>query len=75
MNNDNLIKQRIGYFVPGAKSENLTWDISNAAFLDNNYSVRYISNGDTLLNTVEHRTVYEYKIKGDTLLWTVLKIG
>lgn len=70
LNNDKLMKQRIEYFAPGAKGENLIWDISNLTLLDNDYSIKYISSGDTLFNAIEHRTVYEYKLKGDTLFWS-----
>lgn len=69
LNNDKLTKQRIEYFAPGAKGENLIWDISNVTFLDNDYTIKYISSGDTLFNAIEHSTVYEYKMEGDTLFW------
>jgi hypothetical protein len=69
---DSIIKQQVEYVDPGASGRDITWDFRNVHPVDDAYNLRYKAiTPDTLqLMGIEHRTIYRYQVKGDTLLHT-----
>jgi len=69
---DSIIKQQVAYVDPGTSGRDVTWDFSSVNPVDDSYTLRYKAlTPDTLqLAGIEHRTIYRYRVQGDTLLHT-----
>ena len=69
---DSIIKQQMQYIDSGASGHDIDWDFSNAKPVDDAYNLLYKTITRDTLNFIgiEHRTIYRYKVKGDTLLHT-----
>jgi hypothetical protein len=69
---DSIIKQQVEFIDPGASGRNITWDFRSVHPVDDAYNLRYkLLTADTSrFAGIEHRTIYRYRIQGDTLLHT-----
>jgi hypothetical protein len=69
---DSIIKQQVEFVDPEASGRNITWDFRTVHPVDDAYNLRYkaITPDTSQLMGIEHRTIYRYKVKGDTLLHT-----
>jgi hypothetical protein len=71
---DKLTKQQVQYKDPGRSGTDVLWDFSTLKPINKNYLVEYYTpavkrNGDSVCITcLEHRTMYKYVNKGDSLL-------
>jgi hypothetical protein len=71
---DKLVKQQIEYKDPGRRGTDVLWDFSKLKSINEKYQVRYYTpavkrGGDSVCITcLEHRTMYKYVSKGDSLL-------
>ena len=66
---DRLVKQQVDYKAPGGKGVGVVWDFSDQTPLNDHYELNYRSldvHSDTLVGT-EHRTMYYYYLRGDSL--------
>ena len=66
---DHLVKQQVDYKDPGGKGVGVVWDFSDQTPLNDHYELNYRSldvHSDTLVGT-EHRTMYYYHLRGDSL--------
>ena len=66
---DHLVKQQVDYKAPGGKGVGVVWDFSDQTPLNDHYELNYRSldvHSDTLVGT-EHRTMYYYHLRGDSL--------
>ena len=66
---DHLVKQQVDYKAPGGKGVGVVWDFSDQTPLNDHYELNYRSldaHSDTLVGT-EHRTMYYYYLRGDSL--------
>ena len=66
---DRLVKQQVDYKAPGGKGVGVVWDFSDQTPLNDHYELNYRSldvHSDTLVGT-EHRTMYYYHLRGDSL--------
>lgn len=68
-NGDNFTKTRISFVAPGDSGKNVVWDFSQAQVVDGNTKVFYSVIDDSLINTTEYGTRYDFRLRGDTLLW------
>ena len=68
-NGDKFTKTRISFVAPGDSGKNVVWDFSQAQVVDGNTKVFYSVIDDSLINTTEYGTRYDYRLRGDTLLW------
>ena len=68
-NGDNFTKTRISYIAPGDSGENVVWDFSQAQVIDGNSKVLYGVIDDSLISVTEYGTRYDFRLRGDTLLW------
>lgn len=65
---DKLIKQQVEYKEPGESGENVLWDFSRQESINDYYELAYFSeDNDSTIIGCEHRTMYRYKISGDSL--------
>lgn len=64
---DKLIKQQVEFSSPGAPGENLFWDFSRQELVNERYELSY-QEEDSLILGLEHRTLYKYRLCGDSLL-------
>jgi len=67
-NGDKLIKQQVEYKSPNSSGSNLVWDYKDLKTIDNNYLLSYSSLNDSIIQGTEHRTIYNYELKNDSLL-------
>jgi hypothetical protein len=69
---DSIIKQQVEFIDPEASGRNITWDFRTVHPVDDAYNIRYKTlTADTFqLAGIEHRTIYCYRIQGDTLWHT-----
>jgi hypothetical protein len=69
---DSIIKQQVEFVDPGASGRDITWDFRTVHPVNDSYNLRYRAiTADTLqIAGIEHRTVYRYRVQGDTLLHT-----
>ena len=71
---DVIYKHQVLYKDPGLRGENVLWDFSKLKTLNEKYKVKYYTpitkrGGDSICITcLEHRTMYRYVNKGDSLL-------
>lgn len=68
--NDRLLKQQVECIDPGKSGLHQLWNFSNLKSVNESYELKYLSLGidvDTIVG-VEHRTMYYYQLKGDSLL-------
>lgn len=68
-NGDNFTKTRMSFVAPGDSGKNVVWDFSQAQVVDGNSKVFYSVIDDSLINTTEYGTRYDFRLRGDTLLW------
>lgn len=68
-NGDNFTKTRMSFVAPGDSGKNIVWDFSQAQVVDGNSKVFYSVIDDSLINTTEYGTRYDFRLRGDTLLW------
>lgn len=66
---DSFIKTRVTFVKPGDSGKSEIWDFSQAQVLDENLRVRYSIIDDSLINVTEQGTRYDYRLRGDSLLW------
>jgi hypothetical protein len=67
---DLIVKQQVVYVNPGKPGENKIWDFSGITTMNEKYKVSYRSYNDTVITGTEHRTIYKYALKSDTLYMT-----
>jgi len=69
---DSIIKQQVAFIDPGAAGSDITWDFRAVHPVNDAYNLCYKAiTPDTLqIAGIEHRTIYRYKVKGDSLLHT-----
>jgi hypothetical protein len=69
---DSIIKQQVEYADPGASGRDITWDFHVTNPVNNAYNLRYkaLTSDTSFIEGIEHRTIYHYQVKGDTLLHT-----
>lgn len=67
---DRIIKQQVEYVDPGKPGENKSWDFSDISTVKEKYNLRYRSYNDSLMTGMEHRTIYKYLLRQDTLYMT-----
>lgn len=65
---DRIVKQQVEYIEPGRSGENVLWDFSRQESVNDRYELRYYSYEDSLWVGREHRTLYKYILRGDSLL-------
>lgn len=66
---DCILKQEVSYQSPGEKGTEVIWNFSELENKTQNYELWYISphfGSDTIIG-IEHRTLYYYRLSGDTL--------
>ncbi|MDR0989535.1 MAG: T9SS type A sorting domain-containing protein [Prevotellaceae bacterium] len=64
---DRLIKRQIEAIEAGQGGQNRQWDFSELELPEANYELSYSAQGaDTIIGT-EHRTMYYYRLSGDSL--------
>lgn len=64
---DNLVKQQVEYKSPGSPGENVLWDFSRQKAVNDHYQLCYWNFSDSILVGQEHRTLYKYAEKGNSL--------
>ena len=66
---DQLQKQQVVYKSPGETGVHQLWDFSQMESVDEDYRLKYISinAGTDTVAGVEHRTMYYYYLRGDSL--------
>lgn len=69
-NGDKIVKQQVGYVDPGKSGDNKIWDFSDLTTVNEKYKLQYRSFNDSLLTGTEHRTIYKYLLRKDTLFMT-----
>lgn len=63
---DVLIKQQVKYKHPGRAGADVLWDFSKQESVDKKYTLSY-SQSDSLVIGREHRTLYKYLLRNDSL--------
>lgn len=66
---DKICKQEIHYFPPGEPGTGKVWQIEQLTPVKEQYELVY-TGSDSLLIGTEHRTMYKYRVQGDSL-WKV----
>lgn len=66
-NGDIIYKQQIEYKSPGSSGENIVWDFSSLKPINYNYQVLYQTTNDSCFTGTEHRTMYKYIFRNDSL--------
>lgn len=64
---DRLIKQQVEYKAPGDAGVDALWDFSRQKAIDDHYELRYDLVGVDSIAGTEHRTMYYYYLRGDSL--------
>lgn len=65
---DVIIKQQVKYKHPGRAGTNVLWDFSKQDAVNEKYKVSYAqSDSDSIITGCEHRTLYHYLLKNDSL--------
>ena len=66
---DRLAKQQVDYKAPGAAGADLVWDFSDQTPLNDHYELKYrtLNTCSDTLAGIEHRTMYYYHLRGDSL--------
>jgi hypothetical protein len=69
---DSIIKQQVEFVDPEASGCNITWDFRTVRPVDDAYNLRYksLTTETSRVAGIEHRTMYRYRVQGDTLLHT-----
>lgn len=67
---DRIVKQQVEYVDPGKPGKNKSWDFSGINTVNEKYRLHYRSYNDSLIYGTEHRTVYKYRLRRDTLYMT-----
>ncbi len=69
---DSIIKQQVEFVDPEASGRNITWDFRNVHPVNDAYNLRYkaLTADTSRLAGIEHRTIYRYRVQGDTLWHT-----
>jgi hypothetical protein len=71
---DTLYKQQVEYKDPGRRGVDVLWDFSKLKAVNKKYKVRYYTpavkrgSDSACITCLEHRTMYKYVSKGDSLL-------
>jgi hypothetical protein len=65
---DEIIKQQVEYKDPGRAGENVLWDFSRLSSVNDEYTLHYGTDNDTLITGMEHLTRYRYTLQNDSLL-------
>jgi hypothetical protein len=66
---DVIIKQQVAYKDPGREGSQVLWDFSKQESVNDNYKLSYTDSGtDSVVVGREHRTLYRYVLRGDSLL-------
>jgi len=65
---DEIIKQQVEYKDPGRLGENVLWDFSKLASVNDEYALFYSTYNDTVITGMEHLTKYHYTLQNDSLL-------
>ena len=65
---DEIIKQQVEYKDPGRAGENVLWDFSKLASVNDEYTLLYDTYNDTVIVGTEHLTQYRYTLQNDSLL-------
>ena len=66
---DRIVKLQAAYKDPGMNGASAVWDFSDLEILNDKYTLKYDTlRGDTLISR-EHRTMYYYQYRNDTLLF------
>ena len=67
---DELLKQQVVFRDPGSSGRNLTWDFRNLQIINDEYTLRFFIPDSTRmyrLAGLEHRTLYYFEQRGDSL--------
>jgi len=69
---DSIIKQQVAYIDPGAAGKGIIWDFRAVQPVNDQYNVRYraLSPDTSIIGIIEHRTLYRYRVQGNTLMHT-----
>lgn len=65
--NDHLVKQQVEYKAPGRSGDNVFWDFSRQELINDHYRLDYRAYDDSLCIGQEHKTLYKYRLSGDTV--------
>lgn len=64
---DRLVKQQVEYKAPGDEGRNVVWDFGRQETVNDHYELKYYGYGDSLVVGQEHRTLYKYIVRADSL--------
>ena len=69
---DSIVKQQVDYIDPGMAGTNITWNFRSVHPVNDYYNLRYqvISHDSKQIAGIEHGTVYNYLVNGDSLIHT-----
>ncbi len=65
---DVIVKQQVDYKDPGRSGEDVLWDFSSLTPVDKQYSLAYSESRNGRIKGTEHRTIYYYELRNDSLL-------
>jgi hypothetical protein len=69
---DSIVKQQVDYIDPGIGGSNISWDFQSVKRIDDHYTLKYRNQttDTSLIEGIEHLTIYRFKISGDSLFHT-----
>ncbi len=67
---DEFVMQRVEFVEPGDSCSGCIWDFSTIVTVNPDYRIRYSTSGDSAIAIKENRTTYNYRMQGDSLMWT-----
>jgi hypothetical protein len=69
---DSIVKQQVDYVNPGIGGSNISWDFKSVKRIDDHYTLKYRNQttDTSLIEGIEHLTIYRFKISGDSLFHT-----
>lgn len=65
---DVIVKQQVEYKDPGRAGKKVLWDFSQLSAVNEEYTLDYSSDNDTVITGTEHLTRYHYALQNDSLL-------
>lgn len=66
---DKIYKQEINFFPSGESGSGRVWQLDHITPVEEQYELVYTGN-DSLFTGIEHRTMYKYRMQGDSL-WKI----